>query len=143
MIIELMLSWHIGAKNAIIAFKREKIYWNYYLRFSIEAYLSIALLSLLRIQSLKFETPGDTILTVYAFFMFALMVAYLAISALYLPGFHGQISTPEFIQKYGTLTQGLLAREKSAMYYPSAFMLRRAIYALTIVLLSKYNFFQI
>ena len=41
------------------------------------------------------------------------------------------------------MTLGLQYRDKAAMQQPFMFMLRRFIYAITFVYLSKFNFFQI
>ena len=99
--------------------------------------------SLLRIKAFKFETIGDSILTVYAFGMFSSLLAYQIGSFLLLRAWFDRIRTQEFTDKFGTLSEGLNYREKSAMSYPPVFMLRRFIYALTIVLLSDQTFFQI
>ena len=41
------------------------------------------------------------------------------------------------------MVSGLQYRDKTAMFYPMVFMIRRGVFALTIVFLSKFNFFQI
>ena len=46
---ELILSFSQGTIHIINDFKREQVYWNFYLRFFLETYLELNVVSLLRI----------------------------------------------------------------------------------------------
>ena len=48
-LVELLCSWSTKAIKKIDRFKETNVYWNLYLRFLIEAYLELAIASLLRI----------------------------------------------------------------------------------------------
>ena len=73
---ELMSFWNDTAVQALRRFKETNLYWNYYLRFGIQAYLEIALSSLFRIKSYKFDTIGDTVLSLFACLLFAALLGY-------------------------------------------------------------------
>ena len=130
-------------KTSLKRFKTEKVYWNLYLRYLIEVFLELTLSSLIRLQSFDFKTVVDSILTSYAAILLIILVFYAVQAAVFLRTNHTIIRQENFTHKYGALVQGLQYREKTAMFYPTVFMIRRGIFALTIVYLSKLNFFQI
>ena len=143
LILELVFSWSEKVSTSLKRFKTETVYWNLYLRYLMEVFLELALSSLIRIQSFDFKTVADSVLTFYAMILLLILVFYAVQTALFLRKNHANIRLQNFKNKYGALVQGLQYREKTAMFYPTVFMVRRGIFALTIVYLSKLNVFQI
>ena len=84
LIVELISSFHKSAQDALVKWKNENVYWNFYLRFLFEAYLELALSGLLRIKAFKFSTSADIGLTLYAFVILMVLVYYAIQSAIYL-----------------------------------------------------------
>ena len=142
-IAEILCCCSTRATNKINEFKIKHVYYNIYLRFILEAYLELSLVSLLRIKVFNFGTVGDTVLTVLSLLIFTLLTIIIVITMFGLRSNHSKIKETNFINKYGALVLGLSTREISAMYFPSVFMLNRLIYALIIVMLSDQSYFQI
>ena len=95
------------AVNKINEFKLKFVYYNVYLRFILEAYLELSLVSLLRIRTFDFSTIGDAVLTVFSFLMFTLLAALIVVSIAWLRINHTKIKERQFINKYGALVLGL------------------------------------
>ena len=63
---EILTSWNETLRNHIEELKHKRIYWNMYLRFQLEFFLEIAIVSMLRCLGMNFFSTSDTILSVYA-----------------------------------------------------------------------------
>ena len=114
--LELLFCYCNRITYRILVFKQEFVYYNIYLRFMIEAYLEVALVSLLRIKSFNFMTTGDGALTLFAFVKFTVLALMIPLTALHLRSNHDDIRKTHFVNKYGALVLGLQHREISAMY---------------------------
>ena len=124
-------------------FKTKVIYWNLYLRFFLEAFLELSIVSLLRLRFIKATTLTETILSIYAVFILVMLSGYMGGIVPFLRYKHELIDTDYFKDRFGALTLGLQQRDKSAMLYPFVFMLRRFIFSTMVVFLSFANYFQI
>ena len=124
-------------------FKTKTAYWNLYLRFLLEVYLEMAIISLLRVQTLSFATKFDTMLTLFSICCVIVLMVYLLGAAPFLLKNHHRIKDESFSNRFGALVEGFQPRDKVVMYTPTAFMARRFIYAMMIVFLANYNFLQI
>ena len=142
-LVELICSCNQWASNRVRNFKTTVLYWNTYLRFFLEAFLELSIACLLRVKSIRVETTDDIILTAFAAILVGMLSAFMVASPFYLTKHHKKIKTDEFVDRFGALTLGLQYRDIAAMYYPFMFMLRRLIFAMVFVYLSRYNFFQI
>ena len=122
---------------------KEQIYWNLYLRFGLEGFLELSLVSLCRIRVASIATRDDVILTAFAFIMYSLLVFFMVYSGLFLHQNHHMINQKQFKNRYGALSEGLNETDKTLMFFPTIFMLRRLSVAFIIVYMQDKSFFQI
>ena len=105
--------------------------------------LELSIVSLIRIQAYSFDSVGDTVLTVMAYALIALLLSFIVGSEWFLRSNHSEIREVLFENRYGALVTDLKHHHISAMSFPSVFMAYRLLYALNIVFLQKRNYFQI
>ena len=88
-------------------FKSKVIYWNLYLRFFLEAFLELSIVSLIRLRFIKTTTTTETALSIYAVFNLIILSGYMIGVVPFLRYKHELINTNFFKDKFGTLTLGL------------------------------------
>ena len=121
-------------------FKEKKLYWNLYLRFFLETFLELAISGFVRVKVFRITNVTETLLTMFAVLLLLILVSYMIGSKVFLNRKFDIIKTQSFKDRYGALTLGLYHRDRSAMYYPSVFMLRRFLLAALFVLLVNSNY---
>lgn len=121
-----------------------KLYWNSYIRFFLESYLELSIVALIRIQDFSFDSKGESISTIFSIFVFSLMVLIIpgAWAILYVSN-QTTLDSTQFKAKFEELYDQLDTKRKEALFQPILFLLRRMTYTLSVVLLIRYNFFQI
>ena len=92
---------------AVIEKIKANLYWNFYLRFIMEAYMELSIAHLLKLVVFKFSTVVDAILTVFSLTSLLLMNAICFWSIYLLHSRHEYIRRKSFSSKYGSLTLGL------------------------------------
>ena len=90
-------------------------------------------MSLCRIKAASLVTKDDIILTAFAFLIYSVLVFFMLYSGIFLHENHQMIGKKEFKAKFGALFEGLRDKEKTIMFFPSIFMLRRLLVAFIIV----------
>ena len=88
-------------------FKTKVIYWNLYLRFFLEAFLELSIVSLLRLRFIKATTLTETVLSIYAVFILVMLSGYMGGIVPFLRYKHELIDTDYFKDRFGALTLGL------------------------------------
>ena len=128
---------------------KKKIFWNSFLRSSLEGYLEIVIAIILRVTTYSFKSFTESASSVAGFTLLFLAVAYpVYVWVLLFRNFDEKVKpknegmalqvqipivrTQEFKQKYGSLTEDLNLRSKLALIYQVIFMFRRLGLALII-----------
>ena len=93
--------------KSCIIFVKDKIFFNAYLRFGLEAYLELSLSSILRFRNFTFGTSSENFHSIFAMILFAGVLAYLAFSLFFLQSRHMILDTKEARNRYGALYLGL------------------------------------
>ena len=83
LVLRAVFFWSKKVKRCII-FVKEKIFFNAYLRFGLEAYLELSLSSILRFRNFTFGTSSENFHSIFATILFAGVLAYLAFSLFFL-----------------------------------------------------------
>lgn len=117
------------------------MYWNVYIRFILETYLELVIVSLMRIYMIDFSTKGDSVNTIFSFALFTGSAMLITLGILMFYSFREQLSDTGFKGKFGELYTSLDLSRKGSIMQPILFLLRRILYAMTLVLLLDYNGF--
>ena len=72
------------ATHALKKTCEEQIYWNLYLRFGLEGFLELSLVSLCRIKAASLAAKDDIILTAFAFLIYSVLVFFMLYSGIFL-----------------------------------------------------------
>ena len=106
LVLRAVFFWSKKVKSCII-FVKDKIFFNAYLRFGLEAYLELSLSSILRFRNFTFGTSSENFHSIFAMILFAGVLAYLAFSLFFLQSRHMILDTKEARNRYGALYLGL------------------------------------
>ena len=118
------------------------VVWNAFIRYWLLEYTTIAIASLLKLYALDFANWYEAAMSGGALAGIVAVAATPFLIGAFLYKKHEQVPTPEFAQKYGSLTADLQVHDKAAMLYHVAFTLRRAALAVLIVVVPHYNWLQ-
>ena len=140
LVLRAVFFWNKKAISCIVIVK-DKIFYNAYLRFGLEAYLELSLSSILRFRNFTFGTSSENFHSIFAMILFAAVLAYLAFSLFFLQSRHMILDTKEARNRYGGLFLALKTRERSAILSPFIFMLRRLLLAGILVSWSERSYF--
>ena len=111
----------------------DALFFGVYIRFILEAFLELSIVSFMRFRNFKFDTSSDyfnstlsmMLMTLLSFFLFASFITL---------GFKVHIvGSSAFQRRMGELTLGLRLKDPKALLYPSFFMLRRLLFAAVLV----------
>ena len=102
-IADFLCSFSAKATATLESFKNKHLYWNIYLRFFFEVYLELAIISLIRIRVINFNSVGDVFLTLLALAIILVLVAYTTISMVFLHYNKDKIREEKFENRYGAL----------------------------------------
>ena len=140
-IVEIIFSCNREASAKLLKFKKIKLYWNLYLRFSLETYLEFQITSLIRLKGYDTRTGVEIGLNFLAIVIQLTLFAFMILSIHFLRRRFTIITEPSFKDKYGELTSGLSHLHISAMFTPFVFMVRRLLAALLFIFLAERNYF--
>ena len=109
------------------------LFFGVYIRFVLEAFLELSIVSFMRFRNFKFDTSSDSFNSTLSMMLMALLSFFLLASFITL-GFKVRIvASSAFQRRMGELTLGLSLKTPKALLYPSFFMLRRLLYAVVLV----------
>jgi len=114
-----------------------------FLRLFLEGYLELCISAFINFKYLTLDKPGDRFAascTLILIFIGILLPPFLVLFLLYN---HDLLEDPQFKQRYGALYEGIDTTRTTALFYYSAFALRRLLFALTCVYLVDTAVFQI
>ena len=83
-VVEWIVSKSSRVSHALKKTCEEQIYWNLYLRFGLEGFLELSLVSLCRIKAASLATKDDIILTAFAFLIYSVLVFFMLYSGIFL-----------------------------------------------------------
>lgn len=121
----------------------KNVYWNSYIRFWMEAYLEMAVCSLLRMKNLNLNSPSASFHSVFSIAICVVLVSFFIFAIVFMVKNYEQLGTPECKQKYGALYLGLNTKKRSAVIVPIMFLLRRLLYASALIFWVDRSYFQI
>ena len=73
-LVELLTGCNEKASQSVNKFKRRKVYWSVYIRFIIEFFLELSLISFIRCKGMNFNSKPDSFLSMYAMVQLAILV---------------------------------------------------------------------
>ena len=120
-----------------------KLCFNVYIRFGLEAYLELSICSMLRFSNFTFGTSSEKFHSLFATTIFVSLIFFLVFALFFLQLRFARLSSAEAGSRYGDLFLSLKTSERTAILSPFIFMLRRLLYAITLVSLSEHSYFQI
>lgn len=124
---------------------KKKMLWNFVIRLVIEAYLELAFSVYF---NLKYTSCDFNYFGSWNNYFFALMLGFLLVaSPFFILGFYHwnftRFSDEDFQERYGSVYEGLKKDHRSVIFYMAYFVIRRASFALSSVLLYEYVVLQI
>ena len=121
----------------------DKMYYNMYIRFGLEAYLELALVSSIRFKKYSFSDANEKFHSFFATTLYLGILLYFSFSIYFLQTRFASLKTEAIQKRYGALYLGLETKRKMALLFPCFFMLRRLILAWILVYWSQKNYFQV
>ena len=133
----LLLFWTCLYKSSrgrqVIKRISDALFFGVYIRFILEAFLELSIVSFMRFRNFRFDTSSDSFNSTLSMMLMALLSFSLLASFITL-GFKMRIvGSSAFQRRMGELTLGLSLKSPKALLYPSFFMLRRLLYAVILV----------
>ena len=116
---------------------RAKIFWNGILRFILQSYLKTIIGSLFAISLISFASKITTINAIISIVMFCMLVVIPIIFAAILHKNRANLQRSAIKEKIGTLYLGMRTTTFCQRLYPFAFLLRRLVYAILIIVCVK------
>jgi hypothetical protein len=123
----------------------QKLHWNFVIRLTIEAFLELtfSVFFNLKYASCNFQYLGSWV----NYFLAILFACMLVAAPFFIVGFYWrnfeQLTDEEFELRYGSVYEGLKPDRRSTIIYTTYFVIRRAAYALTSVLLLQHVILQL
>lgn len=117
-----------------------KLHWNFVIRLVIEAYLELVYAVFFNLNYAKctFSFLGSWVNYFYAI-IFAVLIG---LAPLFVVGFYSfhfaKIGDEEFINKFGSVYEGLKTNSRYVIVYTTIFFVRRALFALLTLYLHKF-----
>lgn len=139
---QLILCWSRRAGKLFNAIKK-RVFFNLYLRFGLEAYLELALASMLRFKNFNLDDRSAIFHSVFCLAMIVVIFALLAFSLFFLQVRFKDLAKKESKERYGALYLEIKTRERTALLHSFMFKLRRIIYATIVINWQDRNYFQI
>ena len=99
-IIYVLLYWSKGCQNLIRKFEGI-LYFNIFIRFILESYLELVIISLIRIHMVDFSTKGDTVNTLFSFVLFTSSAMVITLGLLMFYAFRHKLTDKNFKAKFG------------------------------------------
>ena len=132
-----------AVRDTIERFKNKYIYWNMYLRFTLEFYLEIAISACITVRRFRYETGTEFVLTAYAMSLLMILTIATVGSATFIRTEYQRLDDDGKKENFDSLYLGLKSDKMKALLYPSVYMVRRLIFALVIVFLQNSTSLQI
>ena len=83
-LLDLICAWSTRAILRLRRFKTTVVYWNLYIRFLLEAYLELSIVSLLRLRQFRIETVVESALSAFAIVILFILSLAMAASPVFL-----------------------------------------------------------
>jgi len=121
---------------------RVNLFYNAFIRLALESYLEITLSSMLNLKRPDISLSGEAAST-FASFLFIVLNTLLPLMLLFFVYRHfRELFCDEFVVKFGSFYDTLKGDAILALSFHVFFLIRRYIYALTILFLPEYQGFQ-
>ncbi|CDW88792.1 cadg domain containing protein [Stylonychia lemnae] len=116
-----------------------KLYYNYFLTFLIEGYISYALISMINIQNLKFDESLQILSSLLALVFFILTVLSPIAIAIFINKSFDYIQAEDdlYEKRYGSLWDTLKRDSRKTLFWNVLFLLKRFAFALTAVFMRE------
>lgn len=105
--------------------------------------MELSFASFLRYRNFKLATSSEIFLSDFAITIATGILIFWLSSMICLQTKFKELDSPQFKDKYGSLVLHSNLNSRSAQLYPAKFMLQRAIYAVIIIFMIKFNYFQV
>lgn len=103
-------------RNFLQKLKRA-IFWNFILRFVLEAYLEISLANLIKLHAISDKTWFEAATSTYSISVLALMALFCLLTPVFLHKKADQLEEPEFVSKYGALTLDMKTKLTATKFF--------------------------
>jgi hypothetical protein len=113
---------------------REKLIWNYFLRFMLQQYTTLYISALINLNRIDYSNLPNNIGTYLSFVTIGICVLFPGIIA-YLIHLRSQMAEIDYETKYGTITEGL-KKEGLAKYW-QVFLIIKQMITLTILVQAR------
>ena len=124
-------------------FLNRAMFFNTYIRFSLETFLELSISSLIRCKAWDFEDSSEKFYSIFSVIIMVFIVFMIFFTAIFPQTSFGKFEDPSWKQKYGALTDGLQTHNRSALAQPHLFIIRRCCYALLVVFWVDRSYFQV
>ena len=111
----------------------DALFFSVYIRFVLEAFLELSIVSLMRFRNFQFDTSSDAFNSTLSMLLITLLSVFLFATFITLWCKRRMVGSSAFQRRMGELTLGLRLKNSKALLYPSLFMLRRLLYAVVLV----------
>ena len=121
------------------------IFWNFIIRSTMETYLELCLVNMIRMYAINFSSWYEVFGSSYAILILTLLTLFSLLSPVFLLRRRDEfeLNDETFIKKFGSLAQELNSEKQSAKFYAMCFMLRRLCLASILVYLPKHPLAQV
>ena len=131
--------------NKINRILKKKLYWNFAIRLVIEGVLELffSVYFNLKYGVCNFNIYGSWVNYFFAvFFAAIILLSPILVLVFYCKNFH-KLKEEEFESKFGSVYEGINVEKRSALVFTSYFLIRRAIFSITSLLLFNYPIVQL
>lgn len=124
---------------------KKMIYWNHFIRFFNEEYITITLACLIKLFAIDFSNFYEGFCSLFALSMFLTTLIFPILATKFLWKVHKnnyeEMNQASFMEKWGSLSLDLYVKEKMALLFTLFFMIRRWLVAFIIIGLPKWSYF--
>ena len=115
--------------------------WNVVIRYILEAYIEVLLVSFIRIKYMRWDAIPEGFLTVVAYIMGTALIGFFFFSSMILWTYYEKIEERWFVRTYGELTIGLRNDSRGQVIFFPIFMVRRFVLVFVIIAFPDMNYF--
>ena len=127
----------LGYSRKIIDIIKKKLFWNMFLRTSLQAYIKVLFVYLTLMVSLKFQGFISTIKSIFTILVVAILVALPALYTFILYRNRDSLEHESIRNKIGSLYVGVLTKDIFHYLYSIVFLIRRLIYVALLITLKE------
>jgi hypothetical protein len=125
-IIVVLIVASIFENNRLSIWLREKLMWNYFLRFMLQQYTTLLISAMINVNRIDFSNLPNTIGTYLSYVTIGLCALFPLIVT-YLIYIRPKVPEKEYEAKYGTIAEGIRQNNAVARYWPVLQLIKQII----------------